>query len=145
MVAQATFPKISREKNIHFLNRLMFMVAGIVTVGYIIMFVCSKWIVYLFTGEYISEAVTVMRILGLSAILVAFNSFMGGNRLVPFGYSKIYMRVMMQNCMFFLLGMFILWVGEWINMYSVAGMALAVELYCIINLIYSLRKFRLLH
>ena len=135
MVAQATFPKISREKNIHFLNRLMFMVAGIVTVGYIIMFVCSKWIVYLFTGEYISEAVTVMRILGLSAILVAFNSFMGGNRLVPFGYSKVYMRVMMQNCIFFLVGMFVLWIEGWINMYSVAGMGVLVEIVCLITLI----------
>ena len=134
MVAQATFPKISREKNIRFLNRLMFMVAGIVTVGYIIMFMCSKWIVHLFTGEYISEAVTVMRILGLSAILVAFNSFMGGNRLVPFGYSKVYMRVMMQNCIFFLVGMFVLWIGGWINMYSVAGMGVIIELYCFCKL-----------
>lgn len=144
MVAQATFPKISREKNIHFLNRLMFMVAGIVTVGYIIMFVCSKWIVYLFTGEYISEAVTVMRILGLSAILVAFNSFMGGNRLVPFGYSKVYMRVMMQNCIFFLVGMFVLWIGGWINMYSVAGMGVLVEIVCLITLIYTGVKLKIL-
>ena len=144
MVAQATFPKISREKNIRFLNRLMFMVAGIVTVGYIIMFIFSKWIVYLFTGEYISEAVTVMRILGVSAILVVFNSFMGGNRLVPFGYSKVYMQVMMQNCMFFLVGMFVLWIEGWISMYSMAGMGVLVEIDCFIVLIYTGIKLKIL-
>lgn len=144
MVAQATFPKISRERNIRFLNKLMFMVAGVVTAGYIIMFVSSKWIVYLFTGSYIDEAVTVMRILGVSVILVSFNSFMGGNRLVPFGHSKTYMRVMMQNCLFFLAGMSILWIMDWINMYSVAGMAVGVEVFCMASLVYAGRKVKIL-
>lgn len=143
-VAQATFPKISRERNIHFLNRLMFIVAGMVTFGYIIMFICSKWIVYLFAGEYIREAVTVMRMLGISAILVAFNSFMGGNRLVPFGYSKVYMRVMLQNCLFFLLILSITWITNCINMYSVAGMVVAVEIVCMGTLIYCDKNLKLL-
>ena len=85
-----------------------------------------------------------MRILGVSAILVAFNSFMGGNRLVPFGYSKVYMRVMMQNCIFFLVGMFVLWMGGWINMYSVAGMAIFVELNSLMLLYLIERKAKLI-
>ena len=144
MVAQATFPKISREKNIHFLNRLMFMVAGIVAVGYIIMFICSKWIVCLFMGEYISEAVTVMRILGISAVIVSFNAFMGGNRLVPFGYSKSYMQVMVRNCMFFLIGIFVLWIESLMNIYNVSVMSVLVELFCFVNLFFLSKKVKIL-
>ena len=143
MVAQATFPKISREKNIHFLNRLMFIVAGIVTVGYIIMFVCSKWIVYLFTGEYISEAVTVMRILGVSAILVVFNSFMGGNRLVPFGYSTVYMQVMIGNCIFFLAGMCVLFVIVEINLFNISVLVVLVQILGLLLLLYENKKLNL--
>lgn len=137
VVAQATFPKISRGKDLKFLNKVMFLTAGVVAAGYAAMFLCSKWIVCFFTGSYIGEAVAIMRILGLSAVLVAFNSFMGGNRLVPFGHSKVYMRVMVQNCLFFLAGMSLLWVNGWINMYSVAGMAVGVEVFGLACLVYA--------
>ena len=91
MMAQAVFPKISRERNIRFVNRVMFLVAGTVLLAYICVFIGSDWIVYLFTGEYMEEASIIMRLLGVSAILVSFNGFLGGNRLVPFGYSSVYM------------------------------------------------------
>ncbi len=139
MIAQAIFPKISREKNITFLNHVMFLMVGITTIEYLAVFLASKWIVYLISGEYIFEAIIIIRILGISAVIVSFNSFMGGNRLVPFGYSKIYMRVMAQNCMFFLIGIFILWIGCWINIYNISILSVLVELFCFVNL-YSLEK-----
>lgn len=102
MMGQAVFPKISRERNVCFVNRVMFLVAGIVSLAYVVLFVYSGWIVYLFTGEYIEVASLIIRLLGVSAILVSFNNFLGGNRLIPFGYSSVYMRVMVANCLFFL-------------------------------------------
>ena len=76
MMAQAVFPKISRERNIRFVNQVMFLVAKTVLLAYICMFFGSDWIVYLFTGEYREEASTVMRLLGVSAIFVSFNGFL---------------------------------------------------------------------
>lgn len=144
MAAQAVFPKISREKNIRFVNRIMLLVVGVVSLAYVILFISSEWIVYLFTGRYLREASTIVRILGLSAILVSFNGFMGGNRLVPFGYSKIYMRVMISNCIFFLLGMLLLWFLKWINLYTVTVMIVVVEIFCSFSLVYVNNKLRLL-
>ena len=141
MMAQAVFPKISRERNIRFVNRVMFLVAGIVFVAYVCMFIGSDWIVYLFTGEYMEEASCIMRLLGVSALLVSFNFFMGGNRLVPFGYSSVYMKVMVGNCLFFLAGTGLLLLIENINMYTVTVMAVAVEAFCFVSLVY--RNWRL--
>lgn len=141
MMTQAVFPKISRERNIRFLNCVMFLVVGIVTLIYAVLFVCSDWIVCLFTGKYMMEASVIMRLLGISAIFVSFNGFLGGNRLVPFGYSAIYMRVMISNCLFFLVGMGLLWVIENINMYTLTMMAVVVEVFCFLSLIY--RNWRL--
>lgn len=141
MMAQAVFPKISRERNIGFINRVMFLVAGTVLLAYICMFIGSEWIVYLFTGEYIEEASSIMRLLGVSAILVSFNGFLGGNRLVPFGYASVYMKVMVGNCLFFLAGTGLLLLTHTINMYTVTVMAVAVEVFCFVSLIY--RNWRL--
>ena len=141
MMAQAVFPKISRERNIRFVNRVMFLVAGTVLLAYICVFIGSDWIVYLFTGEYMEEASIIMRLLGVSAILVSFNAFMGGNRLVPMGYSSVYMKVMVGNCLFFLAGTGLLLFTHTINMYTVTVMAVAVEVFCFVSLIY--RNWRL--
>lgn len=141
MMAQAVFPKISRERNIRFVNRVMFLVTGTVLLAYICVFIGSDWIVYLFTGEYMEEASIIMRLLGVSAILVSFNAFMGGNRLVPMGYSSVYMKVMVGNCLFFLAGTGLLLLTHTINMYTVTVMAVAVEVFCFVSLIY--RDWRL--
>lgn len=141
MMAQAVFPKISRERNIRFVNRVMFLVTGIVLLAYICVFIGSDWIVYLFTGEYMKEASTIMRLLGVSAILVSFNGFLGGNRLVPFGYSSVYMKVMVGNCLFFLTGTGLLLLTHAINMYTVTVMVVAVEVFCFVSLVY--RNWRL--
>ena len=141
MMAQAVFPKISRERNIRFVNQVMFLVAKTVLLAYICMFFGSDWIVYLFTGEYREEASTVMRLLGVSAIFVSFNGFLGGNRLVPMGYSSVYMKVMVGNCLFFLAGTGLLLLTRNINMYTVTVMAVMVEGFCFVSLVY--RNWRL--
>lgn len=144
MMAQVVFPKISRERNVHFVNRVMFLVAGFVSLAYAVLFVSSEWIVRLFSGEYIKVASVIMRLLGVSAIIVSFNGFLGGNRLVPFGYSLVYMRVMVSNCLFFLIGICLLWMTENINIYTVTVMAVAVEVFCFVSLIYRNKRLGLL-
>ena len=143
-MGQAVFPKISRERNVCFVNRVMFLVAGIVSLAYVVLFVYSGWIVYLFTGEYIEVASLIIRLLGVSAILVSFNNFLGGNRLIPFGYSSVYMRVMVANCLFFLASTGLLWMTENINIYTVTVMTVAVEGFCLVTLLYKDWRLNLL-
>ena len=126
------------------MNQVMFLVAGVVLLGYVCMFVSTDWIVYLFTGEYMEEASAVMRLLGVSAVLVSFNAFMGGNRLVPMGHSSVYMKVMVGNCLFFLAGTGLLLLTENINMYTATVMAVMVEVFCFVLLIYKNLRLKLL-
>ena len=51
---------------------------------------------------------------------------------------------MVSNCLFFLAGIGLLWVIENINMYTVTVMAVAVEVFCFISLIYRNKRFGLL-
>lgn len=145
MISQATFPKISREKSIAFVNKVMYGVVGISVLGYIILFVITKWIIEFFTGNVIDDAITIVRILGISAIISSANYFMGGNRLVPFGHKKTYMKVMVNNCLFFLGIIALLWVINAITLYTITFAAIAVELFCTISLIYQNKKLHLLY
>ena len=114
---------------------------GIALLFYISMFFGSDWLVYLLAGEHIEEASVIMRLLGISAILTSINGFLGGNRLVPLGYSSVYMRVMVGNCLFFLTAMGLLWLTGSITMYTVTVMAVGVEVFCFVSLVY--RNWRL--
>ena len=136
MMVQAVFPRIARERNIRFVNRVMFLVAGAALLAYICVCLCSDWIVYLFIGQYMEETSVIIRLLGISVILVSVNSFMGGNRLVPFGYSAIYMRVMVNNCLFFMTGITLLLLTQHVNLYTMTVMVVSVEFFCFVTLIY---------
>ena len=144
MVSQAVFPKIAREKNIHFVNKIMFLLAGAVFIGYMFVFIASRQIVYLFTGAYVNDAIVVIRILGVSAIIISFNCFLGGNRLVPFGFSSMYMKIMICNCLFFLLILLILLLANMINVYTVSLMVVIVEVFCFIVLLIKNRYIGLI-
>ena len=144
MVSQAVFPKISREKNIHFVNKIMFLLAGAVFIGYMFVFIASRQIVYLFTGAYVNDAIVVIRILGVSAIIISFNCFLGGNRLVPFGFSSMYMKILICNCLFFLLILLILLLANMINVYTVSLMVVIVEVFCFIVLLIKNRYIGLI-
>ena len=86
--------------------------------------------------QYMEETSVIIRLLGISVILVSFNSFMGGNRLVPFGYSAIYMRVMVNNCLFFMTGITLLLLTQHVNLYTMTVMVVSVEFFCFVTLIY---------
>ena len=136
MLMQVTFPKISRERNIGFVNTVTRYVAVITTFIYIVLFFTSPIIIYLFTGQELIDGVNIMRILGLSVIIACVNSFMGANRLVPYGYSVQYMRVMIQNCAFYMLAIAALCLLDKITMYSISVMAISVEILCFCQLFY---------
>ena len=144
MIGQATFPKISREKNIHYINRLIFLIIGVVLVGYIIVFVCSSWIVYLFTGEYIANAILVIRVLTLSAVLGSVNYFLAGNRLIPLGYSVLYMRIMLLNCLLYLFVLTALYIMDYVSIYVVAWLSVLIEVFSLCILLIQCKKNNIL-
>jgi PST family polysaccharide transporter len=144
IIRQAVFPKISREKDISFINKIMFIVAGITCMGYIGIFICSKWIALFFMGEYVENAVAIIRILSCTAILFAIHTFMSNCRLIPFGYDKVLMKLNITYVTFYLCSVGALWVLQAVNLYSLAAVILGVEVFACLLLIYTCNKYHLL-
>jgi PST family polysaccharide transporter len=145
MISQAVFPKISREKNIRFINKIMLIAAGSATSVYICVFIGSKWIVLFFMGKYILQAVDIVRIMSFSSVIIAFNLFLLRCRLIPFGYDRLYMKILLVNTAFFLLCIAGLWLFNILNLYTVSMTLVTVELCCFCLAIYNNNKLNLLH
>ena len=145
MIGQATFPKISRERNIRYINRLMVIVVGLAMLGYTGLFLFTSLIVKLFTGENNVDAIAIVRILGLSGIFAAGNYFLGGNRLIPLGYKNEYMKVMILNCIFYFFLLIILYIGDYLNLYSISVVTIVVEIFNTLSLIRWNKKLKILH
>lgn len=144
MFSQAVFPKISREKSISFINKSMFFIAGVVIILYLILFFTSDWIVLYFIGTKNFLAITVVRILGLSLIFMSFGMFLGGLRLIPFGFNKEYMFVMVANGAFYIIIVGFLWLFNSINIYSVTSTYVLVEAFGLALVYYFNYKLKLL-
>lgn len=145
MIGQATFPKISRERNIRYINRLMAIVVGLAILGYIVLFLFTPLMVKLFIGENNLDAIVIVRILGLSGIFAAGNYFLGGNRLIPLGYKNEYMKVMVLNCLFYFFLLVILYLGDFLNLYSISVVTIAVEIFNTLSLIRWNKRLNILH
>lgn len=145
MIGQATFPKISRERDIRYINRLMYIVVGLAILGYMVLFLFTPFIVKLFTGDNSVDAITIVRILGLSGIFAAGNYFLGGNRLIPLGHKNEYMKVMILNCLFYFFLLLILYIVDFLNLYSISAVTVTVEIFNTLSLIRWNRRLNILH
>jgi PST family polysaccharide transporter len=144
MFVQATFPKISREKNISFVNKVMWISAGLISIFYLGIFVFADYIVQLLSGEHNLTAVSIVRILSFSAILIVFNYFLGGNRLIPFGYRKDFMKNAVYNCIFLLGCFLILYLFNAVSIYSIACLTIVAEVFVLFLNYYKCYKHNLL-
>ncbi|WP_163400494.1 oligosaccharide flippase family protein [Flavobacterium fluviatile] len=144
MISQATFPKVSREKNIRFINRLMWSTLVFISFVYIVVFVLADFIVVLLSGTHNLATVDVVRILAFSSIPVVFNYFLGTHRLIPFGYKKTYLINTIISSCFFLLGAFGIIGFDIISIHAIAYLDLLTEIVvCLVNL-YSCYRLKLL-
>lgn len=144
MISQATFPKISREKNILFINKVMWGTFGLIFLLYGLVFVFSNYIVSVISGAENPITASILRILAFSSMPVVFNYFMGTYRLIPFGFKKVYLRNTVISSCFFLISVLILVALKTVNLYTLAYLDVVVEtVVCLIN-VYSCYSLNLL-
>ncbi|GEN76169.1 oligosaccharide flippase family protein [Chryseobacterium hagamense] len=144
MFNQAVFPKISREKSIQFINKSMLLVLGFIILIYLNVFIFSEEIVQFFIGKINQEAIIITRILGVSLVFMTISMFLGGLRLIPFGYNKEYMKAMLFNGIVYCVIISILYIFKSINLYSLTIGYVLVEILCCIYLFFVNKKLRLL-
>lgn len=144
LIAQAVFPKISRERSVGYLNKVMMVALGLSVFGYLAMALGASFIIHIFLDDTMRDSVWVIRILGLSAIFSSLNFFLGSNRLIPFGYKNLYMKIMLGNSMFYLcLVLFMITLGI-MNLYTISSLLVIVEIFNLVLLSFSCNRNKIL-
>lgn len=144
LIAQAVFPKISRERSVGYLNKVMMLALGLSVFGYLAMALGASFIIHIFLDDTMQDSVWVIRILGLSAIFSSLNFFLGSNRLIPFGYKNLYMKIMLVNSMFYLcLALFMITFGI-MNLYTISSLLVIVEIFNLVLLSFSCNRNKIL-
>lgn len=144
VICQSVYPKMSRELNIRYMNRVMLTSFFFMLILYMIVCIYAKQIIEFFLGEYNSTGVILICILSFSSVLLTLNSMLGGNRLIPFGYARQLMKIMIINLLFYLSLLSIIILSDKINMFNLAICTVFIELICVIMLILKNKKLKIL-
>jgi len=127
MLGQAAFPSLAKQKSILKINNMM-KIGVTLTVGLIIfVFVFGEFIVNVLGGKDMLNAIPVMRILSISALMVAFSQFLGTSRLIIFGFKKEFTQIIASSGVVFCILGFVLYMSHSITVISLAWLAVAVE------------------
>lgn len=143
LITQAIFPKISKERNIKFLNRLMkYTLIGTIII-YLIIYISAPLIVELVGGLDMVRSIPVVRILCLNIILVGLSQYMGSIRLVPFGYSKELLKATFSSLLFYCFLVFILYITEYLSLNNIAWSSVLVDLWIVIIYTIICKRYKL--
>lgn len=129
MLGQSAFPTLSKEKSIKKINK--FMITAVFSTGLLILiiFLFSNQIILLLGSKEMLESKDIMRILSISALMVAFSQFLGTSRLIIFGFKKIFTKIIASSGLVFLLGFVLLYSLNYVNLYSLSWLAVSVEVW----------------
>lgn len=144
MLSQALFPKIAREKSLKFINKfLMITLIGVLFI-YIGLVVFSDYIVNFFIHTSNRTAVDIIRIYGISMFFLTINMFLGGLRLIPFGFNKHYMYAMSANGIFYIFLISLFYLLDFISLYTITLIYVMAEAFCSFYLLFINKKLKLI-
>lgn len=145
IIQQTVFPKISRERNLSFINKTMKIVFLLNVLLCVSLFLLSPFIMNYMLGQVFRSGIWIIVIMSGSTIVSGLNLFLGGCRLLPFGYSKYYSKIAVSNSFFFMGVVLLLLLLNHISLYTIALSNLLTELFALYLLYKRNQKLGLLY
>lgn len=144
-IQQVIFPKISREKNISYVNKMLIWVFVINVTICIIVFFASPFIMQYMLGYIYTSGIIVLIIMSCTFIVSGLNLFLGGCRLLPWGYTNLYTKISVVNCLVFVILCTFLYGFNIVSIYTITMLNLITEIVSFILLVKYNRKLGILY
>ncbi|QNS15405.1 oligosaccharide flippase family protein [Mannheimia bovis] len=140
IISQVSFPRISSTKSTSFIKKI-FRVSLVINIFlYILLFFTAEYIVLLLGGKEMLSAVPIVQILGLLAPVVAVSNTMGILTLVPFGFNKLFTKMIGFSVVSYLAMFVAVWGLDIISVYSLSVVNVLTEVIVTIISIYFVYK-----
>lgn len=143
LLSQTLFPKINKDKDIHFVKKTFFLSVALNIILFVGIVLFSKPIVILLGGEQMLPAIWVVNILAMSVPIIAMSNIFGIQLLIPFGYSKKFSQIIVASGIIYLIQLLIIWIVWSINIYSVSIISVTTELFVTTLMYYFCKRYKL--
>ena len=131
IIYQTIFPKVSRERELVFVNKMMIIVFFINIILCSIIILLTPTIMNFVLGNVLRSGIIVILIMLISTIIAGINIFLGGCRLVAWGYSNTYSKIVIFNSFFFVGLIFCIYILDFISLYTIVILNLLTELFAL--------------
>lgn len=140
ILGQALFPKVSLEKNTSFLKKIFkySMILNILLFFGLAVF--ADQIIVLIAGKEMLLAKWVVIILGLTLPIIAASNIFGILTLIPFGFNKVFSKIIMFSGLIFIVQFLFLWIFDLITIYSLSSITVITELFVTFLMYYYCKK-----
>ncbi len=143
ILGQTLFPKVSKDKNLNFVRRIFNYSLAINVVIFFLALVFSKQIVLLLGGKGMLNSVIVLDILAITVPVIAMSNMFGIQLLIPFGYHKIFSKVIITSGVIYILQALIIWISIGFTILNVTLMTVTTEFFVTSYMFYYCKKFKL--
>lgn len=128
-ITQSSFPTFAREKDIKQINFYSLIGLSLTIVLIISAWIFAKPIILLLGTESLSESISIMRILVVAALFVSISQFLGTARLVVFGFTRTFSKIIISSAGFYFLLLCLLYNLNSINLKTLAYLSVSVEIW----------------
>ena len=143
ILSQTLFPKISKDKNISFIKKLFWTSISLNTAFFLGVALFSKSIVLLLGGQQMLSAILVVNILALTVPIIAMSNIFGIQLLIPFGYNKIFSKIILTSGLFYFFQAFIIWSLFEFTLINISILTVTTEIFVTSVMFYYCKKFKL--
>jgi len=143
LLSQVIFPKISKEKNIHFIKKIF---NYSIIINLILMFlgiIFGKQIINIIASGKMLAAYSILIILLFSVPIVGISNLFGLQILIPFGYNKIFSKTIIISALIYLFLMVTLWLLNSINLYSISIVTIITEIIVTVIMFINCKRLKL--
>jgi len=140
LVAQTLFPRISRDKDIPFVKKVMGFVFILYLIVYSLLFLFANPIIQLFSGMNSPIVTDLLRLLAFSILPIGVGLFFNELILVPFGFLKDYAKMRSSSLVLYLVIIGTLIISKQVGLFQLAGVIITVEIFVLGYSFYLCKK-----
>lgn len=113
VLSQAIFPKISRERNMSFLKKIMKITISLNVLFILIVFLLGDFMIKVLGGADMNESLLILKIISFVVPFYAIGGLLGRNCLIVFNRDKIVLKSMIFSGVFYLIMVGIYYFFNW--------------------------------
>ncbi len=143
ILSQALFPKISKDKNLDFIRQI-FKYSLVLNVALFLgVLIGSKYIVLVLGGPQMLDAILILNILALTLPVVAMSNIFGIQLLIPFGFNKLFSKVIMASGLIYLFQAILIWITVGFTIVNVSIITVTTEIFVTSAMFFYCKKYNL--